>query len=596
MRLRIALLAALALLLFAAPARATFIQELSPPFTDGALNGQDEIVGMTLGSDGNIWTVNFDADRVARITPSGQLTEFAFPNLFGLRDITLGPDGNFWVTAENSGGFGIMSHSGQMVKECTNLKDPFNPAGNLNPESITRVGDRVWFSSSSGTSLASFDANCVNPIGYNGGSGVDFVRGIGGSLWWSSVGTSRIGRLDNPNSPTPTEVHWNVPMFSFPGDMVEGPNGRVWFTLRNTDQIGSVSKTASIDNTTLEVLTPPAGEVDTPYGIAAGPDGNLWFTSRDNSRVGRLTPGGAFTTFSSGISPNSQPGHIVAGPDFDLWFGELRAKRVARILPDQPPRPTTGAGTPTSPSTATVAGQVDPRGGATSVVVEYGPTTAYGSTAPAGEVPAGIGAVNVSAALSGLTGNTTYHYRVKATSAGGTAAGADGTFTTPPGTSGLDNDGDGISPPADCNDSNPAIRPGARDIPGNKIDENCDGRDAPFPLIRATISSFFATSASHTIVTKLVVKKPPSGTTIRITCKGQRCSPKRTVKVKRAKAQVKLTKFVRKAKLKPGARLEVRVTKPRTIGKVRRITVRSRKLPRIQDLCLRPGARKLGRC
>ena len=125
MRLRIALLAALALLLFAAPARATFIQELSPPFTDGSLNGQDEIVGMTLGPDGNIWTVDFDADRVAHITPSGQLTEFAFPNLFGLRDITLGPDGNFWVTAENSGGFGIMSQSGQMVKECTNLQDPF---------------------------------------------------------------------------------------------------------------------------------------------------------------------------------------------------------------------------------------------------------------------------------------------------------------------------------------------------------------------------------------------------------------------------------------------------------------------------------------
>jgi streptogramin lyase len=596
-RLRIALLAALASLLLAAPARATFIQELSPPFTDGSLNGQDEIVGMTLGPDGNIWTVNFDADRVARVTPSGQLTEFAFPNLFGLRDITLGPDGNFWVTAANSNGFGIMSQSGQVVKECTGLQDPLNPggAGNLTPESITRVGGRVWFSSSTGqASLASFDANCANPLGHNGGSGVDFVRGIDESLWWSSIGTSRIARLDNPNSLAPTEVHWDVP--TFPGDMDEGPNGRVWFTLRNTNQIGSVSKTASTDNTTLEVFSPPAGEVATPYGIAAGPDGNLWFTSRDNSRIGRLTPGGAFTTFSTGISPNSQPGHIVAGPDFDLWFGELRAKRVGRVLPDQPPRPTTGVGTPTSPSTATIVGQVDPRGGATGVVVEYGTTTAYGSTAPAGNIPEGIGSVSVSAALSGLTGNTTYHYRVTATSPGGTAAGADGTFTTPPGTSGVDNDGDGISPPADCNDSNSAIRPGAHDIPGNMIDEDCDGRDAPFPLIGATISSFFRSFTSHTVVTKLVVMKPPSGTTIRVTCKGRGCPRKRTVKVQRGKRQVKLTKFVRRAKLKPGARLEVRVTQPGTIGKVRRITVRSGKPPRIQDLCLRPGARKPGRC
>ena len=598
MRLRIALLAALASLLLAAPARATFIQELSPPFTDGSLNGQDEIVGMTLGPDGNIWAINFDADRVARITPSGQLTEFSFPNLFGLRDIVVGPDGNFWVTAANSSGFGIMSQSGQVVKECTGLNDPLNPggAGNLTPESITRVGDRAWFSSSTGqASLASFDANCANPLAHNGGSGVQFVQGIGGSLWWSSVGTGRIARLDDPNSGAGTEVHWDVG-FTQPGDMVDGPGGRVWFTLRLSDQIGSVSKTASTDNTTFEVFSPPAGEVDTPYGIATGPDGNLWFTSRDNSRIGRMTPAGAFTSFSTGISPNSQPGHIVAGPDFDLWFGELRAKRVARVLPDQPPRPTTGAGTPTSPSTATIAGQVDPRGGATSVVVEYGTTTAYGSTAPAGAVPPGVGSVNVSAALRGLSGNTTYHYRVTASSPGGTAAAADRTFTTPPGTSGVDNDGDGISPPADCNDANPAIRPGARDIPGNKIDENCDGRDAPFPLIAATISSFFRTFTSHTVVTKLVVNKPPSGTTIRITCKGRGCPRTRRVKVKPAKRQVKLTRFVRKAKLKPGARLEVRVTRSRTIGKVRRITVRSRKLPRIQDLCLPPGARKPRRC
>jgi streptogramin lyase len=593
-RLRIALSTVLATLLLAAPAGATFIQEFSPPFTDGSLNGQDEIVGMTLGPDGNIWAINFDADRVARITPSGQLTEFAFPNLFGLRDITLGPDGNFWVSADNSGGFGIMSPSGQVVKECPNLDDPINPAANMSPESITRVGNRVWFSSGSPASIASFDANCGNGLGFSAGSGVEFIQGIGDSLWFSSVGTSRVTRFDNPNSGSPTDVHWDTSFF--PGDIVEGPNNRVYFTLRSADQIGSVSKTASTSNTTFEVFTPPAGQVDNPYGIAAGPDGNLWFTSRDNSRIGRMTPGGAFTTFSSGISPNSQPGHIIAGPDFDLWFGELRAKRVARVLPDQPPRPTTGPATSSSPSTATVTGQVDPRGATTSVVVEYGTTTAYGSTAPANEVPAGIGPANVSAALTGLTGNTTYHYRITATSAGGTASGADGTFTTPRGTSGVDNDGDGISPPEDCNDDNPAIKPGARDIPGNKIDENCDKKDAPFPLIRATISSFFETFTTHTSITKLLVKKAPARTTIRMSCKGQGCPRKRTVKVKKAKGQVKLTKFVRRAKLKPGARLEVRVTKARTIGKVRRITIRSLKLPKVQDLCLRPGAKRPHRC
>ena len=48
----------------------------------------------------------------------------------------------------------------------------------------------------------------------------------------------------------------------------------------------------------------------------------------------------------------------------------------------------------------------------------------------------------------------------------------------------LDFDGDGHSAllgGADCDDANPAVHPGAREIPGNGIDEDCWGGDEPLP-------------------------------------------------------------------------------------------------------------------
>jgi hypothetical protein len=82
---------------------------------------------------------------------------------------------------------------------------------------------------------------------------------------------------------------------------------------------------------------------------------------------------------------------------------------------------------------ATLQGQVNPGGFASTYRFEYGETTAYGTNTPIpdGEIGSGEEPVSLPAAtLSGLKVASTYHYRVVASNSQGTVHGPDRQFTT----------------------------------------------------------------------------------------------------------------------------------------------------------------------
>ncbi|ADB50087.1 fibronectin type III domain-containing protein [Conexibacter woesei] len=79
---------------------------------------------------------------------------------------------------------------------------------------------------------------------------------------------------------------------------------------------------------------------------------------------------------------------------------------------------------------ATLRGTVNAHGTPTSYAFEWGTTAGYGQQTPNRSAGRGTGGNDVSFRLTGLTPGTTYHYRVVATNADGTAVGADRSFTT----------------------------------------------------------------------------------------------------------------------------------------------------------------------
>lgn len=105
---------------------------------------------------------------------------------------------------------------------------------------------------------------------------------------------------------------------------------------------------------------------------------------------------------------------------------------IAQII--AAPIAATNAATAVNTVSATLNGMVDDddNGNVTSIMFEYGTSTAYGSTITAtpSTLNNGSGSQAVSANLAGLLPSTTYHFRVTATNATGTTNGVDMTFTT----------------------------------------------------------------------------------------------------------------------------------------------------------------------
>lgn len=92
-------------------------------------------------------------------------------------------------------------------------------------------------------------------------------------------------------------------------------------------------------------------------------------------------------------------------------------------------------------TSALLKGTVNANNASTAVAFEYGLTTSYGTTVTATQSPVtGNTATAVSCLVSGLTPNTTYHFRVNGVNAGGTTNGTDLTFTTALGTALVENE------------------------------------------------------------------------------------------------------------------------------------------------------------
>jgi streptogramin lyase len=590
---------AAAVLVLPAPAGAFLIQPTGGP--SSVTNG------IVLGPDGNFWIAEEFSDEVVRMSQAGAVLD-RYSVGVQPTGLATGPGGRVWVAVTGHGVPGtahlvwfdatapVPTQHPVVIPQVAGIE----PCG---PEAIVAGTDgRMYFSIPADYFVAPFQTPC-NGGGVLGSVASDTVSGpgtlgpsvnafdlevSGGKLFVPDYDNGVVHRFAL-GSAVPEATVTTSAVTSNPYGVAADRAGNIWFTESGSGKVGRFPASAP-DGAAATVFTPSGGTLTDPAGIVAGADGNIYVAANGSANVGRVSADGSLFAFYS--VANSKPVEIINGTDGDFWFTDRSQTRILRLV-NTAPRVTTGTATATASTTASAMAAVNPRGNETQVVFDFGPTTAYGSNSVPVTVANGTDVVEATGVLTRLTPSTTYHIRARATNAEGSATGADTTFRTPSG----DADGDGVAVPADCNDANPAIHPGAVDKPGDKIDQDCSGADATFPELSAFAGFVYDYRPRYTVVSKIDITRLRGGETAKIRCTGRRCpfAVKTFTKLKKGKRSFG-RKLMRGRKLPVGVTLSVRVTKRGTIGTSAVLRVRKKKRPQITRACLQPGAKKASAC
>src|SRR5437016_342543 len=186
---------------------------------------------------------------------------------------------------------------------------------------------------------------------------------------------------------------------------------------------GAASALTQISGTLNATVDPNGGAVSDchfEYGTSVFYEASVPCASLPGSGTAAV----AMSAEAEGLSPNTTYHfRIVASNAGGTGSGADQTFTTASAAPNA----VTGAASALTQTSATLNATVAPNGGAVSDChFEYGSTSAYGSSVPCATLPgSGSGAVAVSAEAKGLAPNTTYHFRIVASNAGGTGSGTD---------------------------------------------------------------------------------------------------------------------------------------------------------------------------
>lgn len=296
----------------------------TPAAAAPAVNGVFDLTGapgqITAGPDGNVWTTvvgSTAGNSLARISPSGTVTEFAPAKVSNPVGITAGPDGNLWLTQPAA----VV----RVPPADPNSAEDFTVAALADPRGITTGPDGNLWAASGDKLLKIPPADPANPEDFTIlGMGARGIDAGGGRLWIADFGSARIISATTAGVATPVDVGGG------PQEVAGGPGGQIAYGNPGAfpQNVGRLVP----GGMPLLTNTPLAD----PFGIDFAADGAYWIAQFAAGNLGRLTPAGAYTTLA-GLPAGSGPRYLTAGPGNTVWVGLETGQQVARISGVEPP-------------------------------------------------------------------------------------------------------------------------------------------------------------------------------------------------------------------------------------------------------------------
>jgi hypothetical protein len=236
------------------------------------------------------------------------------------------------------------------------------------------------------------------------------VAAVGGVAVPAAVGADPPAETSPADTtPTSTTPVATTPAVVLPGVFTGGPD--------------SITQTGAGLNATLD-----SGGGETTYRFEYGTSANYGLATTPatiSAAPGATTVRQVITGLSGGTEYHYR---VVATNSAGTNYGQdavLKTIAAARV-----PSVATHDATAITKTDASLAARINPQGLSTDYYFEWGATTSYGSVTPVASAGSGTATADFATALGGLSPNTTYHFRVVATNATGTARGRDHDFTT----------------------------------------------------------------------------------------------------------------------------------------------------------------------